>query len=212
MRTPREIYAQYKIMPNLQLHQLRVAAVAKLICDHATTSVNAGNVVLECLFHDMGNIIKFDLAYFPEFLEPEGREYWESVKKDFLLKYGAEQHAATAAIAREIGLPTAVLDVMNASGFSRVRAITEGGSAELQICQYADMRVAPHGVVTLEERLQDFAVRYKGKDDAIHEDVLEASRALEQKIFSDSNIRPEDIHDVTVAPLVETLGEYPAVA
>ena len=82
MRTPREIYAEFKIMPNLQLHQLRVAAVGKLISEHFTVPVNVRDVVLACLFHDMGNILKFDLTQFPEFREPQGILYWEEVKKE----------------------------------------------------------------------------------------------------------------------------------
>ena len=60
MKTPREIYTAYKIMPNLQLHQLRVAAVGKLICDNfnppAGGTVNERGVILARLFSHMGKI------------------------------------------------------------------------------------------------------------------------------------------------------------
>ncbi len=209
MRTPHEIYSAYKIMPSLQMHQLRVAAVAKLICEHAIIAVDVRRVVLECLFHDMGNIVKFDLSRFPEFVEPEGQAYWESVKVDFMKKYGREQHAANAAIAREVGLPEQVIEMMDASGFSRVSVIAASDDLELQICQYADLRIAPHGVVSLEERLQDFSMRYAGKTDAGSGGVLQASRELEQRIFSSSTTRPESITDAVVAPIIKELWEYP---
>ena len=82
MRIPREVYSEYKIMPTLQLHQLRVAAVARLVCDHLTHPINTRDVILACLFHDMGNIIKSNLNHFPEFCEPEGTAYWEKVKAE----------------------------------------------------------------------------------------------------------------------------------
>ena len=41
-------------MPGLQLHQLRVAAVGKLICEHLKKPVRTKDVVVACLFHDMG--------------------------------------------------------------------------------------------------------------------------------------------------------------
>ncbi len=196
-------------MPSLQLHQLRVAAVGKLICDNFSQPLNKNDIILECLFHDMGNIVKFDLAHFPEFVQPKGRNYWESVKADFLQKYGREQHAANAAIAGEIGLSTQVIGIMNASGFSRIGAIFETGSIELKICQYADLRVAPHGIVSLEERLRDFSKRYAAKDESSYSDSLRVGRGLEEQIFSNTTISPEDINDTSVAPLIEELWEYP---
>ena len=208
MRTPREIYAQYKIMPNLQMHQLRVAAVARLICGHTKERINERDVVLECLFHDMGNVVKFDLAYFPEFVQPEGQAYWESVKADFMQKYGREQHAANSAIARELGLPLQVIDMMNESGFSHISDVVEKGSPELKVCQYADLRVSPHGIVSLDERLQDFSLRYAKKGGVASEGTLHASRELEQRIFAGATIRPEDINDASVAPMIEELWEY----
>ncbi len=209
MKTPREIYAQYTIMPSLQLHQLRVAAVAKMICDNLMREIDVRMVLLECLFHDMGNIVKSDLDYFPDFVQPEGKEYWESVKADFIQRYGVEQHAANAAIAREVGLPEQVIWMMNASGFSHMTDIAATGSLELKVCQYADLRVAPHGVVALEERLADFSRRYASKKDAPAEGVLQVSRELERQLYADMTLRPEDISDESVAPIIEELWEYP---
>src|SRR3989338_10487921 len=121
MKTPREIYAAYKIMPALQLHQLRVAAVGKLICDNFNPSsggtVNAHDVILACLFHDMGNILKFNLTYFPEFLEPQGLEFWEAVKAEYKERYGKDQHEASKEIGREIGLSGPVVEIIDAIGF-----------------------------------------------------------------------------------------------
>jgi len=49
-------------MPQLDEHQLTVAAVADFICAHFNGNINRNNIVKACLLHDMGNIIKFDLS------------------------------------------------------------------------------------------------------------------------------------------------------
>ncbi len=64
--TIQQLYEKYEIMPNLQLHMYRVAAVAKMICDHFQKPINKQEVIITCLLHDIGNIIKFDLFDFPQ--------------------------------------------------------------------------------------------------------------------------------------------------
>ncbi len=89
-----EIYDSYRIMPGLQLHQLRVAAVGKTVCDHFDRRVDMQSVLLACLFHDMGNIIKADLGLFKGLLGEQSREYWEGVKQEYVEKYGTDEHVA----------------------------------------------------------------------------------------------------------------------
>ena len=209
MQTPREIYAAYKIMPALQLHQLRVAAVGKLICGDFTQHIEKNDVILACLFHDMGNIIKFDLGRFPEFLEPQGLQYWQQVKDEYTRKYGTEQHSATEQIAREIGLPQAALGILGATGFSRIAEVAAGNSMETKIVQYADLRIGPFGVLSLDERLDDLSVRYAGKKDGPYNDARRGSKVMERQVFAQATIKPENITDAAVAPLIEELWEYP---
>ena len=220
MRTSREIYEKYNIMPALQLHQLRVAAVGKLICDNVTKPINERDVILACLFHDMGNIIKSDLSVFPEFLEPEGLDYWQGVKDEFVNKYGSDHHAANSAIAREIGLPQSALELLDNIGFSKLETILASVSDEIKICEYADLRVGPHGVLPLEERLHEGRQRYlkrhpnewvgRGVRSTTEQfqTLIRTARELERQIFEHASIRPEDITDASVAPLVEELQNY----
>jgi hypothetical protein len=199
-------------MPNLQLHQLRVAAVAKMVCDNYTGVVDTNTVMLECLFHDMGNIVKSDLQYFPDFVEPEGFDYWQKVKDEYLQKYGPEQHAANAAIAREIGLPDRVVEIMDQTGFSKLGSM--GANLELRICQYADMRVGPRGILPLEERLAEGRKRYSARKSKAHapgsyEELLRAAHELEKNIFVHVTVQPTDITEETIVPLIEELWDYP---
>jgi hypothetical protein len=160
--------------------------------------IDTETVIKVCLLHDMGNIIKFDLNYFPDFTKPEGLEYWQKVKDEYINKYGNEEHVATRVICEEIGLSDKGLRYLNSIGFSRVKTTLDNGTLEEKVCCYADQRVGPHGVLTIEERLSDGRSRYAGRQDKAmvsdkFEGLAEALKELENQIFSSSNIKPDDI-------------------
>ncbi|MBI2612349.1 HD domain-containing protein [Candidatus Kaiserbacteria bacterium] len=214
MKTAQDIYAEYNIMPSLQLHQLRVAAAAKLICDNLKVPVNTGDVVLACLFHDMGNILKFDLGKtFPEFLEPEGAEYWRQAKAEFLYRYGDNAHKANIAIGREIGLDKRIVELIDSISFSNIANIVANASFEQKISEYADDRVGPYGVLPLKERLAEARARYieSGKTYYTAEGFDKLSRLvyeLERQIFAHTSVRPEDLNDAAVESIIEQLRTY----
>ena len=193
-------------MPALQLHQLRVAAVGKIICDNFSKPVNERDVVLACLFHDMGNIVKFKLRSAPQFIGPESIEYWEKIQVETIQTYGSDQHEVSKKMAQEIGLPEHVVEMIGDAGFSEIPAILAGDSTELKVLQYADLRVAPTGVVSLQERLDDFERRYIPQKDSPEE--IKAVKDLEEYIVSHCSIKREDINDIAVAPLLEELRDY----
>jgi 5'-deoxynucleotidase YfbR-like HD superfamily hydrolase len=214
MRTPLDIYAQYNIMKNLQEHQLRVAAVGKMLCDHLALPVRTDDVILAGLFHDMGNIIKFDLSKFPEFRKPEGVEYWQKVKDEYVSKYGTDEHGATERIAVEIGLPERIVEMYRGLGFSKLDQIRLKVPYEYKLVQYGDLRSAPHGILPMKERIEEAAVRYNYQSES--EEAQERSRLLiqsahelERQIFSVADISPEDITDERIAPVIEELKVYP---
>lgn len=215
MVTPGEIYAAYRIMPGLQAHQLRVAAVGKMICDNFSLPVNSGDVILTCLFHDMGNIIKSDLGSFPEFLGAHDRAYWEQVKKEYIGKYGDYAHDATLKIMGEMGLGKHIIDMSDHIGFSRLEGVRDSGSHELKIAEYADLRAGPHGVLPMKDRIAEGRLRYKdlrpwaregGADE--FERLRDAAREIERQIFAHAGIAPDDITDDAVAPIIEDLRQY----
>ncbi len=216
MRTAQEVYTEYKIQPSLQLHQLRVAGVAKIVTEHFKLELNARDVIAACLLHDMGNILKFDFTVFPDFSEPEGIEYWENIQKEFEQKYGKDQHVATLTIAREIGASRGVLECIDIVAFSKIKQTLTSGTWEQKICEYADCRVAPLGVVSLTERLLEGRQRYASRQQDIesfredrYQELVDAQRELQREIFSHTDITPEDITEAAVAPHFEALRNYP---
>lgn len=204
-------------MPSLQLHQLRAAAVGKLICDNFKQPVNTKDVLLACLFHDMGNIIKSDLTYFSDFLKPEGYEYWQGIKNEYIKKYGLDSHEANSTIARKIGLPEGAYQLLAGLGFSKLEKILSEASNEQKVCEYADLRVGPYGILPLEERLNEGRARYVkthtmrahyDSDDAFRK-LTDAAKKLEQQVLSLTSLTPERITDVVVKDIVEELRNYP---
>lgn len=206
-----EIYKDYKIFPNLQMHMLRVGAVASLICDNMLEPVDKQKIVLTCLLHDMGNIIKTRMDVLPEYFEPEGVEYWQKVKDEFVAKYGADDNQANVLIARELGLE-AVAEMINCFGFANSEKNFQSGDMNTKIAFYADQRVAPHGVVSFLGRVEDAKKRYAGRTlDLIElgeEKIVGLVLGIENQMFSKCKIKPEDITDQDIAPIIEELKGF----
>lgn len=208
-----EIYERYKIPSNLQEHHLRVTAVAQQICDNLTVPVDANTVVRACLIHDMGNIIKFEFDYPDEFYAPQGRDYWRGVQQEYFQKYGHDEHKASLTIAKELGMSEKVLDCIEAVDFKKSLQNVTRGDFEPKICDYADLRVAPYGVVSLKKRLDDGAKRYKNRPErwlgeSERGKLVASCFEEERQVFTVCKIRPQDINDQFVAPIIKRLRTY----
>jgi hypothetical protein len=199
-----KIYTKYIIPPQLQEHQFRVAAVAKIICDNIPQFSSTDVVVTTCLIHDMGNIIKFDLDKFPEFLQPQGRDYWQHVKDNFISNYGSDEHKATLTIARELGVSDHIQEILNCFGFAHAVENSQKSDLDTKICVYSDFRVTPHKISSLEERLTEGYERNKNNPKMIQSDPVkfkaasEALLSIEHELFAKSLIKPQDINNQVV--------------
>jgi hypothetical protein len=208
-----EIYTEYKIMPNLQEHMLRVAAVASIICDNFDEFLPKNDIITACLLHDMGNIIKSNLEILPEFLEPEGRDYWQKVKNEYIGKYGEDEHKATLEIMRELGAPSEIIELVDKIGFSLLCEHRDADNLIHKIISYSDGRVDPYGIVSYDERMEEAKKRYQNNKDnkRTEEERLKSvacGEEIEKQIFSKCKIKPEDINNETVAPVILSLKEF----
>ncbi len=206
------IYKKYKIMPNLQEHMLRVAAVASLICNNFNEPINKEEIIGACLLHDMGNIIKADLGYFPEFNKPEGLDYWESIKLEYENKYGFNAHKTTILIMKELGLPEEIIKIVDSVDFSLACKNCNGNNIAYKIVNYADWRVDPHGVVSFEERMEEAKKRYQNRRDIFSEDgraeLIACCKGIEKQIFAKCKIKPEDINNESIKPIISSLHGF----
>lgn len=209
----KEIYHKYRILPTLQTHLFRVAAVGKLIALNSLELVEVNNIVITCLLHDMGNIIKFSFDYRPESYEPEGVNHWKEIKQEFIAKYGNDEHEATLIIAKEIGVSSRIIDLLKNVGFSCGKQIFESNDLTKIICAYSDHRVAPYGVLSLKERVKEGMDRFiKNKpeydtpeNNKLRDELLGYFIRMEEYIFSRSKIKPQDIHDKSIEALMNDL-------
>lgn len=207
------IYEQYRIMPNLQDHMLRVAGVASIICDHCEAEIDRETVITTSLIHDMGNIIKFDLTFRPEFLEPRGLGYWQNVKADYIKKYGNDEHDATLQIAKELRVSDTVIDLISRIGFSKSEQNFKSDDYNIKICAYADSRVAIDGIVSLRRRhfssRKRFEKNKKQKSNSCEFMKLYGfSEGMETQIFERCDIKPEFITDKAVEKKMKLLRGY----
>lgn len=204
-----EIYTEYKIMSNLQEHMLRVAAVASLICENFNEPLPKEEIVTACLIHDMGNIIKSRFEFFPEFLEPEGLEYWQKVKDDYIKKYGENEEDANEKIAQELGVSSKIIFLVNQDCFSLFCQQKDSDNMGVKVMHYADARVSPYGVVSYEERMNEAKKRYENSPrEEERQKFVACGKEIEKQIFAKCKIKPEDINDETVAQVILELKDF----
>ena len=207
-----KIYDEYKIMRTLREHMLRVAAVASLICDNFNEPLPKEEIISACLLHDMGNIIKFKLEYFPEFNKPEGLEYWQNVQNEYMEKYGDNEHEATIAIIQELGLPESVVELADKNRFSFLCRHCDSEDMSIKIIHYADSRVGPYGILSYSERMDDAKKRYENHKNIVQEaerqKLVACGEDMEKQIFAKCNIKPEDITDEIIKPIILKLKDF----
>src|SRR3989344_1372985 len=209
-----DIYEKYKIMPQLQEHQLRVAGVADLICENFQGEVERDNIIKACLLHDIGNIIKFDLINAHKLLNIDiDIDHWQAVKGEYIKKYGHDEHVASIQIAQELGVASRVLELIDSVSFDVAPDNAQSEDFGKKICDYADMRVAPSGVASLEERFADLRARYAHKhmewgSEQKRITYEKSLREIERQIFAKCKITPEDITEEVVKEKFEVLRNY----
>ncbi len=201
--TVAEAYSHYQLTPALQTHQLRVAGVVAAFLEFTNYRFDVKSILSACLLHDMGNILKFNLELYPELLEPEGKAYWTEVQEKYKARYGNDEHFATQQIMTEIGVTDRVKELVNAIGFSQTKENFLSGDLEKMLCEYADDRVTPWRVVSLDERIEDLRMRYSaqysGRD---HEEkrliFADFARKIEDRLFTLTTHRPDEITETLV--------------
>lgn len=215
---PLEIYQKYHIMPQLVEHQLKVAGVAKALCDNFTVKVDQENILAACLLHDMGNIIKFDLSVtdrlLPGRFSKQDLAKWQEVKDQVIGKYGKDEHQASLAIVRELGLSQRIVELIDCIGFQHGQSNADSADFGKKICAYSDMRVGPLGVISLEQRFEDLRLRYEDKHrlmgggETARLEFEKGLRQVEVQLFRVCKIRPQEITEEKVLTETENLKNF----
>ena len=203
-----EIYKKYHLPENLQMHMLRVAACSNLIIDNWNgVEIDNKVIIRVCLLHDMGNIIKIpeDFSKDQEFLK---------IRKKYFNKYGTNDHEINLEIGKQEGLTGQELIILDGKRSRKNEETLKSNSYERKICAYCDQRVAPDGVVSIKERLEDAKVRYKNKPLSVWSNeekanhLIECSLGIEKQIMQYCKLKPEDINDFSIKEYIEKLKTY----
>lgn len=208
-----ELYNKYEIMPQLVRHQLSVAGITKIITDQWSEKEIARKSVLASLLHDMGNIVKFDLsdeaqAKFQTQKDTPNIDlvYWRKVQEKYRAKYGQDAHEATIGILKAESLneyAEYMIEEANLYHSSPTRAMLSAASYPAVMVLYADLRVTPRGVVSLDERIDDLQRRY---GDFRPESKWGAT--LEGYVQESSKLNISTIDDEQVTKYAEELLRY----
>ncbi len=195
----REIYKKYPITPNLQEHLLRVAKVALSICDHwRGRKVDKELIKKSALLHDLGNIVKFDLKRYPEYLGKElrRRDFWAKKQKEVIKKYGSNDHEVCLQLLREIGVDAKVIKTISDKGFKDSLKTEESNNWELKILLYSDLRVGPLGVISAKERFDEAIPRLKMHKECNNlDELVKACFRIEKQIQENLDVDVSEITD-----------------
>ena len=202
------IYDKYHLPENLQMHMLRVAACSNLIIDNWNEpKIDKESIIRVCLLHDMGNMVKIpeDFSKDQEFLK---------IRKKYFNKYGTNDHEINLEIGKQEGLTEQELTILDGKRSRKNEETLKSNSYERKICAYCDQRVAPDGVVSIKERLEDAKVRYKNKPLSVWSNeekanhLIECSLGIEKQIMQYCKLKHEDINDVSIKEYIEQLKAY----
>lgn len=79
---------------------------------------------------------------------------------------------------------------------------------------YADQRVAPYGVTSLKERLEEVKKRYRNISSSVWSNeekanyLIECSLGIEKQIMQYCKLNPKDINDDSIKEYIEQLKVY----
>lgn len=204
--TIKDIYEKLGTPPNLQEHMLRVTSVSMYIAEHWQGSTLERNILKTMLLlHDIGNIVKFDLEKYPEFLgEKEAKrvDYWVKRQSEAIDKYGKDDHDATVAMLEELHIPQDIQERIFAMGYWDVENVVKSEDWYLKVALYSDLRVGPFGILTLQERLDDIHSRlakYKERPE-----LIDFAKELEKQVQENMDVSVNTITDET-APINDNL-------
>ena len=202
-----KIYNQYYLPENLQMHMLRVAACTNLILDNWTGKpIDRKAITRVSLLHDMGNMVKI-----PE--EGQDREFIV-IRRKYFKEYGTNDHEINMLIGKNLGLNKKELEILNGKRSRKNEQTAKSDNYEIKICAYCDQRVAPDGVVSLKERLEDAKIRYKDKPLSVWSNEEKANQLIklaleiEEQVMRYCKLKPEDINDQSIQEYIDGLKEY----
>jgi len=197
-----KIYNKYRVLENIRLHMFRVASVGEFLCDKVGINGNEKfDIIALLLLHDIGNIAKIDFGdNFNKEIFGNQCNRLQKIKKEIIKKYGSSPKEIWLNIAKELDVNNKILGYMKLGFDSNVFSVV--------LCNYADARVSPEGICSLEYRIEDAKRRYpyffKNKRRGLKR--IERLYEMEEEIMKKAKINPEDINEESVEIYMKKYG------
>lgn len=216
-----QIYQNYQVPPNLQQHMLRVGAVGKLALDHwQGEKIDKQHILDALLVHDMGNLIKFELdkQQSKKMLKTTKKtkastKNWKKIQQQMIERYGSNADRANELIAQELSLHQRTQKLLMHHSFERLVEIAPENHWEEKLVFWADLRIAPQGLVSAEARIQDLKDRYEHRDErwadsSLYNLWLKTAITIERQLNQRTSINLQEITQQDLEPIVEQLTAY----
>jgi hypothetical protein len=191
---------------------IRVAAVADYIIENwQGPKLHRERILTTLLLHDIGKPVRnLDNA---DNAKDEDKAGNNRTAAEFAKRYGNEEHVASFNIAYELGVNLEVCRLILNVGVPNNKMIAENKDWNLKVCSYADQRVAPYGIVSLQERFSDFKKRYEGTRFSIwnfkdQPAVIEAAFEIEKQVTNKARLKPQQITNEAVARKINLLPNF----
>lgn len=118
-----EVYKKFGTPPNLKEHMIRVCGIVSLL-ENNWKGEQVDWILTKkiALLHDLGNVVRFDLDSYSEFLgnEQKNVEKWKVIQDEVIKKYGTDDHEATQKMLNEIGLEQDAIETILNKSFGNV--------------------------------------------------------------------------------------------
>lgn len=205
------IYHAYGLPEHLKMHLLTTAAVVCWIMDQwKGDELDEEAMIKACLLHDIGKIVNEILYISPDADSEKALDYWKSMRKPIIEKYGTTDIEAALNIAKEINVSSDVLRIMKQMQFCCNEEIYRSADFAVKICAYADQRVSPEGIEALEERLDEARTRQAGscENDVTYESLKRYAVEIQTQIFEQIEGVPEDINRSSITRYITGLRSY----
>ena len=209
----RQIFERFRIIKNLQEHMLRVAAVGQLICDNWNgPRIDKNDIIAALLIHDLGNIVKIDFDDKAELKlmgnEKKRIDFWKQVKKETTDKYGLDDHIVSKKMSEELGVSKRLKFILKNKDFNNNEATVNSNDWEVKIASYADQRIGPLGVLSLEDRFKDLKERYahrenKNVNNPRIDIFIDCAFEIEKQVLNNTILGPKDINDESIKKYFE---------
>jgi hypothetical protein len=165
-----DVYDVLGLPTGLRAHMAATVAVVRLIGAQGRPELAplVHEVELAMALHDVGNAVKFDgddsaaAAMLREPLKtlPRWRLYAQFMRE----RYGGDDHHATEVILTELKVRDDLVALISRKSSRRLPEILSRGVPAEMLSLYADMRVAPEGIVSLEQRYKEANARYANSE------------------------------------------------